>query len=85
VAFDARVQDMIAAAATSAGLKHERIISGAGHDAQELATLCPTAMVFIPGEHDGISHNPREHSTPEQCRDGVDVMLEVVHALAEEP
>lgn len=84
VAFDPRVQDLIAGAAAAAGLRHERIISGAGHDAQELATLCPTAMVFVPGEHDGISHNPREYSTPEQCRDGVDVMLEVVHALAEE-
>ncbi|MBX3470313.1 MAG: M20 family metallo-hydrolase [Planctomycetes bacterium] len=84
VPFDPGLQARLAAAATAAGLRHAPIISGAGHDAQELATLCPTAMVFVPGEHDGISHNPRELSTREQCRDGVGVMLEVALALAEE-
>ena len=84
VPFDPKIQDRIAAAAEALGLGHERLISGAGHDAQELARLCPTAMVFVPGEHDGISHNPREHSTPEQCANGVNVLLQVVLDLAEE-
>lgn len=84
VPFDPKIQDRIAAAAAELGLSHERIISGAGHDAQELARLCPTAMVFVPGEYDGISHNPREHSTPEQCANGVNVMLQVLLRLAEE-
>ena len=84
VPFDPKIQDKIAAAADALGLGHERIISGAGHDAQELARLCPTAMVFVPGEHDGISHNPREHSTPDQCANGVNVLLQVVLDLAEE-
>jgi N-carbamoyl-L-amino-acid hydrolase len=83
VAFDPKVQDRIAAAADELGLAHQRIISGAGHDAQEFARLCPAAMVFVPGEYDGISHNPREFSTPEQCANGVDVMLRVVLELAE--
>ncbi|OGK83065.1 MAG: Zn-dependent hydrolase [Candidatus Rokubacteria bacterium GWC2_70_24] len=84
VPFDPKIQDRIAAAADALGLGHERIISGAGHDAQELARLCPTAMVFVPGEHDGISHNPREYSTPEQCASGVNVMLQIALDLAEE-
>ncbi|OGK81323.1 MAG: Zn-dependent hydrolase [Candidatus Rokubacteria bacterium GWC2_70_16] len=84
VPFDPKIQDRIAEAAEALGLSHERIISGAGHDAQELARLCPTAMVFVPGEYDGISHNPREHSTPEQCAAGVNVMLQVVLQLADE-
>lgn len=84
VPFDPKVQDKIAAAAEALGLGHERIMSGAGHDAQELARLCPTAMVFVPGEYDGISHNPREYSTPEQCANGVNVLLQVVLDLAEE-
>ncbi len=84
VPFDPKIQDTIARAAEALGLVHERIISGAGHDAQELATLCPAAMVFVPGEHDGISHNPREHSTPAQCANGVNVLLHAVLALAEE-
>lgn len=82
VEFDPKVQDRIADAADALGLAHERIMSGAGHDAQELARLCPAAMVFVPGEHDGISHNPREHSTVAQCASGVDVMLRVVLELA---
>jgi N-carbamoyl-L-amino-acid hydrolase len=84
VAFSSRVQDLVAAAAQARGLVHQRIVSGAGHDCQELARVCPAAMVFVPGEHDGISHNPREHSTPKQCADGVNVLLDVVTALADE-
>jgi N-carbamoyl-L-amino-acid hydrolase len=85
VAFAERVQAKVAQAARARGLLAEPIVSGAGHDAQEMARVCPTGMVFVPGEHDGISHNPRELSTEKQCGDGVDVMLDVVHELAEEP
>lgn len=84
VPFDPKIGDRIAAVAGALGLDHERIISGAGHDAQEFARLCPAAMVFVPGEYDGISHNPREHSTVEQCANGADVLLAVVLELAEE-
>lgn len=84
VSFAPEIQERIAAAASARGFRHERIISGAGHDAQEMAHLCKTAMVFVPGEFDGISHNPRELSTPEQCANGVDVMYDVVLALANE-
>lgn len=84
VAFSTKVQDLVARSAATRGLSHERIVSGAGHDCQELARLCPAGMVFVPGEYDGISHNPREFSTPEQCADGVNVLLDVVTALAEE-
>jgi N-carbamoyl-L-amino-acid hydrolase len=84
VAFSPRVQEAVAVAAQARGLKHQRIVSGAGHDCQELARLCPAGMVFIPGEYDGISHNPREYSTPKQCEDGVNVLCDVLVALADE-
>lgn len=84
VSFDAKVQDRIERAARARGLKTERIVSGAGHDAQEMSRLCPTAMIFVPGEFDGISHNPRELSTREQCANGVNVLLDVARALADE-
>jgi N-carbamoyl-L-amino-acid hydrolase len=60
------------------------MVSGAGHDAQEWARVTRAAMVFVPGEYDGISHNPREFSTVEQCANGVNVMLDVLLELAEE-
>jgi len=83
VDFDQELQSRIAAAADARGLSRQAIVSGAGHDAQEMARICPTAMVFVPGLYDGISHNPREHSTREQCADGVNVLLDVALALAE--
>lgn len=85
VAFDAGLQARIAAAAEANGLSHMPIIAGAGHDAQEFANICPAAMVFVPGEYEGISHNPREFSTEQQCANGLNVMLEVLMQLANEP
>jgi len=82
--FDESVQDIIATAATKLGLKHERILSGAGHDAQEWSRICKTAMIFVPGEYDGISHNPREFSTEKQCADGINTALATLLALADE-
>src|SRR5439155_1766955 len=80
--FDRDVQSLIARQIDRAGLSHQPIVSGAGHDAQELAALCPTAMVFVPGEFEGISHNPREYSTPEQCQNGINVLLRALAELA---
>jgi N-carbamoyl-L-amino-acid hydrolase len=57
-------------------------LSGAGHDAQEMASVCPTAMIFVPGEYDGISHNPREFSTPEACARGVQILCETMLELS---
>ncbi|MBI5361793.1 MAG: M20 family metallo-hydrolase [Planctomycetes bacterium] len=84
IAFAPRVQELVAKHATARGLSQQRIVSGAGHDAQEMAAVCPAGMVFVPGEYEGISHNPREFSTKEQCANGVNVMLDVVVELAEE-
>ncbi|MCQ8828340.1 M20/M25/M40 family metallo-hydrolase [Streptomyces malaysiensis] len=82
VPFDECVQKVIAQAADDHGLEHIALLSGAGHDAQEIAALCPTAMVFVRGEYDGISHNPREYSTPEACAHGVDVLATALLRLA---
>ena len=68
-----------------AGFTHRRMWSAAGHDARYAAEVCPTAMIFVPGEHDGISHDPREQSTKQQCADGVNVLLETVMTLAGPP
>jgi N-carbamoyl-L-amino-acid hydrolase len=55
--------------------------SGAGHDAQMLARVCPAAMVFVPSAG-GISHNPAEYTTAEDLVAGADVLLHVVLELA---
>ena len=84
VPFDPEVQKAVATAADDLDLSHRALLSGAGHDAQELASICPTAMVFVPGRYDGISHNPREYSTPEACADGINVLLHAVLGLLED-
>ena len=47
--------------------------SGAGHDAQDMAVITPTGMIFIPSI-DGISHSPEEYSTPESIIKGANVL-----------
>lgn len=82
VDFDDGLQVAIATAADELGYRQISLRSGAGHDAQELANIGRAAMIFVPGEHEGISHNPREYSTPEACRRGIDVLATVAARLA---
>jgi N-carbamoyl-L-amino-acid hydrolase len=85
VPFDPGIQDVLAETARDLGLPFVRVMSGAGHDAQEIAAICATAMVFVAGEHGGISHTPREYSTPEACGNGIDVLANAVRRLADQP
>jgi N-carbamoyl-L-amino-acid hydrolase len=84
VRFDSSLGELITDAAGAQGCSHAPILSGAGHDAQEWARVTRAGMIFVPGENDGISHNPREFSTEQQCAHGVNVLLRVVTALAAE-
>jgi N-carbamoyl-L-amino-acid hydrolase len=74
---DPRVRAVIAEAARGLGLSSRALPSGAGHDAQEMARLAPTGMIFVPSVG-GISHSPREFTRPEDCANGANVLL---HAL----
>jgi N-carbamoyl-L-amino-acid hydrolase len=84
VPFDTGIQDVLAATADDLGLPYVRAMSGAGHDAQEIAATCPTAMVFVAGENGGISHTPREYSDPDACGNGTDVLANAVLRLADQ-
>jgi N-carbamoyl-L-amino-acid hydrolase len=77
VAFDPGLADRIEAAARRRGLPHMRMTSGAGHDAQMMARIAPSAMIFVPSR-EGISHNPREHTDDAQLILGAQVLLDVV-------
>ena len=54
---------------------------GAGHDAQMLARVCPSAMIFVPSVG-GLSHNVREHTEPEDLLRGAQLLLQVALARA---
>jgi N-carbamoyl-L-amino-acid hydrolase len=81
VRFDPDVADLIARTAQRLGHSQRPVSSGAGHDAQMMARLCPTAMIFVPSVG-GISHNPAEHTAPEHLAAGADVLLHTLLELA---
>jgi len=83
VAFDKGVISLVSDTAEGLGLSTRLMPSGAGHDAQMLARVCPTAMIFVPSV-DGISHNPAEHTTAADLEAGANVLLQVMLQLAEE-
>ena len=71
------VQQAIERASRSLQLESMRLPSGAGHDAQNMATLGPMGMIFVPSVG-GVSHSPNELTTWEDCTRGADVLLATV-------
>ena len=84
VEFDADTIDLVEDIAGELGYSTRRMPSGAGHDAQMLARVCPTAMIFVPSV-DGLSHNIAEYTSPGDVTAGANVLLNVVRHLADEP
>ena len=81
VEFDPSMVDLVERTAKELGHTVQRMPSGAGHDAQMLARVCPTAMIFTPSK-DGLSHNPAEYTSPADLEAGANVLLHVMLALA---
>lgn len=59
------------------GFSYKVMPSGAGHDSMHMAKLYPTAMVFVPSKK-GISHNPKEYTSPEEMAKGLTVLKEAI-------
>jgi N-carbamoyl-L-amino-acid hydrolase len=76
----AAVQEAIERAAAALSLRTMRLPSGAGHDAQAIATLGPMGMIFVPSV-DGISHSPRELSRWNEIAQGADVLMATILEL----
>jgi beta-ureidopropionase / N-carbamoyl-L-amino-acid hydrolase len=71
------MQRAVERTAERAGLEAQRLPSGAGHDAQMIAALCPMGMIFVPSIG-GISHSPLERTTWPDCAHGAAVLLGAV-------
>ncbi len=80
VKFDEPLVETIEAVAQKSGHSIRRMVSGAGHDAQMMARICPTAMIFVPSIN-GVSHNPREATHPANLKAGLDVLSVTVDQL----
>jgi len=82
--FALEVVDAIEAAVRSLGCGHRRILSGAGHDAQYMATICPTGMIFVPSR-DGRSHCEEEFTPMDDIEHGANTLLLAASTLAGAP
>ncbi len=81
VLFDEEIVKKVEKAAKERGISSRRMTSGAGQDAQMMARICPTAMIFVPSVN-GISHNPKEFTNPKDLVAGANLFLDVVMELA---
>jgi len=79
--FDAAFVETIAQSSSELGYASRRITSGAIHDACNLSSVMPAAMIFVPCK-DGISHNELEDATQADCTAGANVLLHTVLKLA---
>jgi len=76
----AKIRYEIQQAATEMRAPTLTMPSGAGHDAQSLARLCPVGMIFVPSR-DGISHSPLEYSRPEEIACGAELLYRTILRL----
>ena len=81
VEFSKDIVDTLAKEAEQLGLSVRQMPSGAGHDAQMIAAICPSAMIFVPSV-EGISHNVKEYTAPKDVENGANVLLNAVLSLA---
>ncbi len=82
VIFDARLVGRVEHHAKELKLSTRRMPSGAGHDAQMMQRLCPTAMIFVPSVA-GLSHNVKEHTEAADLTAGAQVLMNLMIELAE--
>jgi N-carbamoyl-L-amino-acid hydrolase len=81
VTFDPELVALVETTAERLGYSHRRLPSGAGHDAQMLARICPSAMIFTPSVG-GLSHNIAELTERDDLEAGANVLLDVIVGLA---
>lgn len=82
VKFSDGVASVIEQQASRLDLACQRMTSGAGHDAQMMSRVCPSAMIFVPSRG-GISHNPTEHTDDEHLVAGASVLLHTILQLSQ--
>jgi N-carbamoyl-L-amino-acid hydrolase len=81
VAFPLEIVSLVETTARDLGLPSRRLPSGAGHDAQMMARICSSGMIFVPSVG-GLSHNVREETRPEDLEAGAAVLMHAVMRLA---
>lgn len=80
VQFEQEICNIVELASDNLGYSSHRMYSGAGHDAQFVASYIPSAMIFVPSK-DGRSHCEEEYTSYEECTMGANVLLQTILML----
>jgi len=78
---DRKMLDLVEQSAKECGVRYRNMESGAAHDAQIIANICPVVMIFVPSK-DGKSHSPSEWTSYDDIEAGAKVMLRSIEKLA---
>lgn len=79
--MDSHLNERIQSICTSSNITYHKMNSGAGHDAQLVARICPTTILFVPSQG-GISHSPLEYTSTQDLETGLEVLTQLLHQLA---
>jgi allantoate deiminase len=79
--MDSKLNEIIQSICTSRTIPSHWMNSGAGHDAQLFAQICPTTILFVPSQG-GISHSPLEYTSTKDLETGLSVLTQLLHRLA---
>ena len=79
--MDGKLNEIIQSICTSSNISSHWMNSGAGHDAQLVARICPTTILFVPSQG-GISHSPLEYTSTQDLETGLEVLIQLLHQLA---
>jgi len=77
---DPKLQGAIRLVAEALGLSYTLLPSGAAHDAQNMARIAPSALIFVPSVG-GISHSPQEYTKPRDVANGANLLLHTLIGL----
>ena len=83
VKFDKKINKVIINKSKKLKYTYHELFSGAGHDAQMLANICPTSMIFVPSEK-GISHDSKENTKKSDIKKGLNLLYNVTKKLLKE-
>ena len=78
--MNSEIKSYIIQSAKLLGLSYQNMPSGAGHDSQEMATIAPVGMIFVPSVG-GISHSPKEFTSAIDMANGANVLLQAILAI----
>ncbi len=79
--MDSGLNEITQSICTRSSISSHWMNSGAGHDAQLFARVCPTTILFVPS-HGGISHSPLEYTSTKDLETGLEVLIQLLHELA---